>query len=414
VTAPTVVAGSAVGSAKISWMAAWDRDNQTLSYSIYRDNAADPLITTTAASTFWQQPALSFTDPFLPPGAHTYYLVVRDPDGNQVRVSTALAAGVVSTRSVLPNGQTLDGGAGLVSPNGQYLATVDATGALALVTAAGQPVWTSPAAGPGAHLVMQSDGNLVLYTSGWTPAWNTATWGNTNVELDLRNDGSLALVNSIATVVVNKVGPQLVTAPTVVAGDSPGSAQLSWTAGWDASSPTLSYSIYRDGATDPIYTMSVASTAWQQPSITYTDPLVPAGSHTYDLVVRDPAANQVRVSTAFVAGAVPTRSVLANGAQLDAGPGLTSPNGSYQAMLDATGSLSVTATAGTSVWKSPAAGAGAHLLMQSDGNLVLYSSSWTAVWNTATWGNPNDDLALRDDGTLAVLNPTGPPLWVSQ
>jgi hypothetical protein len=260
---------------------------------------------------------------------------------------------------------------------------------------------------------MQDDGQLVLYDASWKAVWSTATWGNAGVQLVLRNDGTLALTNTVATVVLNQVGPQLVVAPTVTAGMTPGTATITWPAAWDAGSQTLSYAIYRDSATTPIYTTSLASTVWQKPVLSYTDPQVPAGTHTYYLVVSDAAGNQVRVSTVLAAGVVTSQATLANGSQLEAGEGLVSPNGSYLASIDATGALSVTTSAGMAVWKSPAAGAGAHLVMQSDGNLVLYSAGWTAVWSTATWNNPNDELTLRNDGTLAVLSATATVLWVS-
>ena len=51
--------------------------------------------------------------------------------------------------------------------------------------------------------------------------------------------------------------------------------------------------------------------------------------------------------------------------------------------------------------------------MQDDGNLVLYSATWSVIWNTPTWGNEGDELTLRDDGTLAVLSSAGLVLWSS-
>ena len=49
--------------------------------------------------------------------------------------------------------------------------------------------------------------------------------------------------------------------------------------------------------------------------------------------------------------------------------------------------------------------------MQGDGNLVLYSSSASALWASGTSGNPGAYLVLGDDGTLAVDSATGTPLW---
>ena len=53
------------------------------------------------------------------------------------------------------------------------------------------------------------------------------------------------------------------------------------------------------------------------------------------------------------------------------------------------------------------------LIMQSDGNLVEYNSSGTAVWNTGTYGNSGDYLSLLPDGNLVIYSSTNTMLWSS-
>jgi hypothetical protein len=66
---------------RISWPANYDRDNEHLSYRLFRD---DQLIYQTAAdSTFYRRPLLSFLDPTVSAGhSYTYRLKAADPFGN--------------------------------------------------------------------------------------------------------------------------------------------------------------------------------------------------------------------------------------------------------------------------------------------------------------------------------------------
>lgn len=55
----------------------------------------------------------------------------------------------------------------------------------------------------------------------------------------------------------------------------------------------------------------------------------------------------------------------------------------------------------------------AHLIMQSDGNLVLYSTTGQALWSTGTSGNPGAWFVIQDDGNLVVYSTGGKALWAS-
>jgi hypothetical protein len=51
------------------------------------------------------------------------------------------------------------------------------------------------------------------------------------------------------------------------------------------------------------------------------------------------------------------------------------------------------------------------LLMQNDGNLVLYRvEDFTPLWNTKSWAHPNAYVALQNDGNLVVYGPNGSPV----
>jgi hypothetical protein len=77
---------------------------------------------------------------------------------------------------------------------------------------------------------------------------------------------------------------------------------------------------------------------------------------------------------------------------------------------------------GAALWSSYTNGnSGAYLTMQSDGNLVIYRqgggpSTGGALWATGTWNNPAAYAVNQDDGNFVVYKqagPTGGALWTS-
>jgi PKD repeat protein len=105
----------APGTARISWKSTWDRDNENLTYRLYRGSSnANLIYTVTSASRFWNMPNLGFTDTGQSTTALTkYHLTVTDPDGNQINIGTN-------------SGTILDGSA---NPSNAYYQDVKADGA---------------------------------------------------------------------------------------------------------------------------------------------------------------------------------------------------------------------------------------------------------------------------------------------
>ncbi|SDV04431.1 PKD repeat-containing protein [Microlunatus sagamiharensis] len=84
---PTTAVSVAPGSIRVSFGAAWDQDNQRLTYQLYRDRgtAAEKLVKTlTVDSTFWTLPQQTVTDTGVPSGSHTYQVRITDPFGNEL------------------------------------------------------------------------------------------------------------------------------------------------------------------------------------------------------------------------------------------------------------------------------------------------------------------------------------------
>ncbi|MDI5964409.1 LamG domain-containing protein [Streptantibioticus silvisoli] len=67
-----------------------------------------------------------------------------------------------------------------------------------------------------------------------------------------------------------------------------GTVQLRWLASTDTDDGTLSYSVYRDGSTTPVWTGTAASYWWSRPQVSFTDSgLAPGSYHTYRITASD-------------------------------------------------------------------------------------------------------------------------------
>jgi PKD repeat protein len=91
------------GTARVTWQATWDEDNNNLTYNVLRDGIATPVYSTTQASNFWKLPTLGFIDTGLTPGStHTYRIQVVDPNGNKIG-STTSAPVTISSATAASN-----------------------------------------------------------------------------------------------------------------------------------------------------------------------------------------------------------------------------------------------------------------------------------------------------------------------
>ncbi len=97
------------------------------------------------------------------------------------------------------------------------------------------------------------------------------------------------------------------------------------------------------------------------------------------------------------------------GDQISVGERLSSPNGQFHLAVQVDGNAVLYATrTDRARWATNTLGAPAQrLVMQPDGNLVLYGADNVALWASDTAGNPQARLALGDDGTLALAWPGG-------
>ncbi|MGW1049393.1 hypothetical protein [Streptomyces sp. NPDC002521] len=120
--------------------------------------------------------------------------------------------------------------------------------------------------------------------------------------------------------------------------------------------------------------------------------------------------------TAAFTGGANTVNSLQPGRKLTSGQRLSSANitlsmgsdGNLVAYLKTNG----TSGSGPAIWSTGTSGhSGAYAYMQSDGNLVVYSSTGSALWSSHTSGHSGAYFLVQDDGNLVVYSSTGSALW---
>jgi len=104
---------------------------------------------------------------------------------------------------------------------------------------------------------------------------------------------------------------------------------------------------------------------------------------------------------------------LAIGEQLSGGQNLVSADGRIAAALSKDGSFTVDGPDGNLFSAGTGGHPGDRVIMQTDGNLVIYDVSGKALWSTGTWGHPGATALLRSGGTLSVESVAGVTLWSS-
>jgi len=101
--------------------------------------------------------------------------------------------------------------------------------------------------------------------------------------------------------------------------------------------------------------------------------------------------------------------------QLNINDQLVSNNGHLNLLMQRDGNLVLYRTMfGQALWSSNTVGQQVtHTIMQADGNLVAYTASGTADWATGTQGHPGAYAMLQDDGNFVVYDAANNALWAS-
>jgi hypothetical protein len=101
--------------------------------------------------------------------------------------------------------------------------------------------------------------------------------------------------------------------------------------------------------------------------------------------------------------------------QLNVNDHLDPPNGTTRLIMQGDGNLVLynnrngKALWASNTWNTPVS----HAIMQGDGNFVCYDAAGKAYWGTGTWTDPGSYVVLQDDGNLVLYGPNGGALWAT-
>ena len=109
------------------------------------------------------------------------------------------------------------------------------------------------------------------------------------------------------------------------------------------------------------------------------------------------------------------RDRLSAGQGLRTGQSLVSDDGRFKLLLQLDGNLVIYDPAARPLWASNTAARPevSDAFMQGDGNLVVYDIAGRPLWASNTWGHPGAWLNMQDDGNLVVYDSGNRPLWAS-
>jgi hypothetical protein len=112
---------------------------------------------------------------------------------------------------------------------------------------------------------------------------------------------------------------------------------------------------------------------------------------------------------------------LTEGGQLTVNQTIVSNNGEYTLVMQTDGNLVLYSGwpstpspvwASNTEWLQPGLRP-THAVMQNDGNFVLYNASGVPAFATATDNHPGSYIVLQDDRNLVVYDPNAMPLWAT-
>jgi len=104
---------------------------------------------------------------------------------------------------------------------------------------------------------------------------------------------------------------------------------------------------------------------------------------------------------------------LNSGDTLAVGGSITSQDGRFRLVLQGDGNFVLYWSGGAARWATGTDGrAVSRAIMQADGNFVLYAPDGTAVWASGTVGHPGAFLTLQNDGN-GVIYGLGGSLWAT-
>ena len=344
---------------------------------------------------------------------------VFDENDNPANLVTAPNFSAAATQ--LTPGEGLGPNQFLVSPNGWYKVIMQTDGNLVIFNKALKAVWSTLTYGKGlSTFAYQADGNLVIYDAFNRPTWNSNTQNQATIS-------SLDFTKLIPDSYPNGDSGDFLWTPAPNFSAQASSASSTGSGfqlypGESLTSANLWYRLLmqRDGnlvvynkSNYPVWSTQTggqSSYAWFQPDgnlvlYRYSDGAAIWSSNTGIAPTSTGAAGNFPSGTGeLLAGSTVS-------SRLSAGQNLYSTNGWYRLSMAVNGNLSITSKGNVVVWQTNTAGSGAtYAQFQADGNLVLYDNSGGVKWQSNSGSYPvnaGKRLVLQPDGNMVIYGVGG-------
>jgi hypothetical protein len=384
---------------------------------------------------------------------HEFYAPVVPPAGlSPGPITPALPTGAVAQGDDMQPGELLSPDQPISSANGKYRLVYQSDGNLVLYrNSDGAPLWASNTHGtPVGACIMQGDGNLVLYQANAAPIWSSGTWQHPASRLVVQDDGNVVIYrpDNVPVWATNTVQPVLPSG-TVAQGDDMKPGEL-LSPDQAISSANGQYRfVYQSDGNLVLYRNTDGTPLWASNThgtsvgacimqgdgnlVIYdasTAPIWSSGTWQHPgsrLVIQDdgnvviyrqdnvPVWATNTVQPVVPSGAVAQGDDMQPGELLSPNQPISSGNGEYRLVIQSDGNLVLYRTSdGTPLWASGTDGhpVGACIL-QGDGNLVIYDTEATPIWSSDTWQHPGSRLVVQDDGNVVIYQPDNTPVWAT-
>ncbi len=316
-------------------------------------------------------------------GNRNFWLYMQDwfGGGDQARTITSKATASLSLGSQLKPGEML------VSPNGMFTLIMQYSGQLMLYGSR-QVLWQSGSIDwnhQDAYLTFQPDGNLVVYKNS-TSIWSSGSQGKNGTRLSLQNDGNLVLYTANNVAVWASDTDRSVASTTYLGSTISKDAKIS-TGDYLRSSDWRYFLVMQSDGNLVLYTAGRTQALWS------SDTAGKGGKY----VLMQADGNLVMYGDNGAIWASDTDGK---------GKGIPS------LALQSDGNMVLYDTVTYAIWASDTDGKGGkYVLMQADGNLVMYGDSG-AIWASDTDGKGGKYVLMQADGNLVMYGDSG-AIWAS-
>ena len=314
-----------------------------------------------------------------------------------------LFVGQLHAASTLTVNQELRSNQYLESDNKLFRFYLQGDGNLVLrEQSSGRSLWSSGTNGKGGiRLKLQTDGNLVLRNKRGSSVWSSKTSKSGGVRLAMQGDGNLVLYTSSGKSVWStgtvQAEPADTTKPVISLN---GAASMSLNQGATFSDPGATASDNKDG--------NISNKIVVSGTVNTSAP----GTYTLRYNVSDAAGNAADTVQRSVQVIATNNDSLSANQQLTANQRITSANGSHYLIMQGDGNLVLYTSSNRALWATGTNGSGAiRARFQGDGNLVLRNSSGSSVWSSKTNGSGAIRLQVVNQGNVYLFNSAGNVVW---